>query len=117
MGEPGVCGGRCGQHQAKVSVGGGWGREAPRAAKADPCMNFVHRAFKITIEPLLMNERKLFITEENLLINVKEIIKLENYYFIASNKIFFFRQELPMKVKTSKIKRKLDTVQYQNIVI
>lgn len=42
--EPGVCGSGCGQHQAKVGVGGGQGREAARAAKAYPSPNFVHRA-------------------------------------------------------------------------
>lgn len=40
-----------------------------------------------------MKERKLFVTEENLLINVKEIMEFENYYFTTCSEIFVFGKD------------------------
>lgn len=40
-----------------------------------------------------MKEKKCFVTEENLLINVKERMEFENYYVTTYNKIFVFGKD------------------------
>lgn len=58
-----------------------------------------------------MKERELFVAEENLLINVKEIMEFENKQFTTCNEILVFGKDSSWKLKTimGKVQRKIDT--------